>query len=175
MPASVLPRAMLATGQLNMRAEWSQSSEGFSPWAHAARPRPQSMVIAANHGNALNISGLGRSVVLLLAVGCLFIRPRRCERASAFVIIALINFRLSAQAVQRLNRACMLCISSLCTMTPADSAKGGSRARAMPETVRLGAARNAGWRILVPCLLPWHQLPGAALLMISAPMRPWRA
>jgi hypothetical protein len=100
MSASVLPRAIPAAGQLDMRAEWARSRDIFL-WLFAINQAVAWIVaIAARGALALDLASVVRTIALVFVVGALYFRSRRFEWIAAIVVISVAVVRLSTQAIR---------------------------------------------------------------------------
>ena len=100
MSASVLPRAIPESGQLNMQAEWSKSRDIFLTILVINQIATWIVVSIARGAIVADLAGLVRTIVLLCALGALFFRSRRFEWLAATIVIIVAVARISSQAIR---------------------------------------------------------------------------
>ena len=100
MSASVLPRAIPDSGQLNMQAEWSKSRDIFFTILVIYQIATWIVVSVARGAIVADLAGLVRTIVLLCALRALFFRSRRFEWLAATIVIIVAVARISSQAIR---------------------------------------------------------------------------
>jgi hypothetical protein len=100
MSASVLPRTIPESGQLDMRAEWAKNRDVFFTIFAINQAATWIVLIAARGAVVFDLAGIMRTIVLLLVAGALIFRSRRFEWMAAIVVIALAVFRMSYQTIR---------------------------------------------------------------------------
>jgi predicted membrane channel-forming protein YqfA (hemolysin III family) len=100
MSASVLPRAIPESGQLDMRAEWSRNRDVFLTILAINQTATWIVAIAVRGAIVLDFAAIVRTIALLCAVGALLFRARRFEWLAATVVLVVAVARISSQAIQ---------------------------------------------------------------------------
>lgn len=98
--ASVLPRAVPAEGQLDMRVEWAEMRKIFLFLFWIRQICTGITAVVAAGGFVWDQAAIARAIIFALLTVGLLVNSRRVERGVAFGVLAMLVWRISAQSVQ---------------------------------------------------------------------------
>lgn len=99
MCASVLPRAVPAEGQLDMRAEWAEARRVFLFIFFIRQICTGVTAINASGGFVLDQAMIARLIIEACVAVALFSKSRHLEWAAVLGVLAMMIWRISAQSV----------------------------------------------------------------------------